>query len=168
MKEVKLLPLVGFGDVRFGMTVDQVEKILGKPSEKNVDVQYGDEPDDVSTELIYDELGLSLSFDKVANYRLVDIMTEEGANCSLNGIFAVGDDFDSVIKKAIEADFGSFDETDLEDEADDEEMQRIEEEGLKEYVFEEKSLSLWFANDKLETIQIGPEYDEKDNIKWPE
>ncbi|MDY4520382.1 MAG: hypothetical protein ACI35U_03840 [Marinilabiliaceae bacterium] len=169
MEEKKLIPLVGFGKVRFGMSVDQVEKILGKADEKNVDVRFGEEPDDIATELVYDKLGLSLSFDKLYKYRLTDIMTEEGSQFGLDGIIKLGDAKDKVLAAALEKDYGPYEEADLTEEAEDEdEIREIEEEGLEEIDFEDMGLNLWFSKGVLSTIQLGPEFDEHDSPIWPE
>ncbi len=165
----KLIPLVGFGDVRFGMTVKEVTKLLGAPSEKNENVQYGDEPDDVSTELIYDELGISLSFDKVADFRLADIMTEEGTEFAINDVIRIGAKKEDVLKSAIEdEDFGPYEPIDLTEDMSAEELEEAKKENLEEIEFEEVNVNFWFKNGVLDTIQLGPEFDDNDNIVWPE
>ena len=60
------------------------------------------------------------------------------------------------------ADFGPMEESDL----DEEEIGDNDEE-LTSYDLPEISVSLWFKEDRLDTIQLGPEYDENDNIVWP-
>ncbi|MEE1346323.1 MAG: hypothetical protein U0K36_00385, partial [Bacteroidales bacterium] len=93
MNGKKLIPTVGFGKVRFGMTIDEVKAALGRPDDEQTS-QLGDSQDDLSTELFYDKLALSLSFDKLADFRLVDIMTEDGCQFSLGDDVHIGDSFE--------------------------------------------------------------------------
>lgn len=169
MKDTKLIPTVGFGKVRFGMTIPEVKAILGKPDSEDT-MALGDDPDDKSTELIYDELGLSLSFDEAWDYKLIDIMTEDGCEFTLGDKIHLGDSLDSVRKAASEADYGPFEECDVEDDMEDgdltpEELEEAKE--LTEYELPEVGVNLYFRKGRLETIQIGPEYDDDDNIIWP-
>lgn len=164
MKAQKLIPTVGFGQVRFGMTIDEVEQLLGKPDEK-FDEMLGDSPDDLSTQLLYEELGLSLSFDKAVNFRLVDIMTEDDSPMTLGDDIRLGDTYDKVLAATQKADWGPMEEHDVEDDLDDDEKEEAR--GLTEYELPEVSVVLWFKGGRLDTIQIGPEYDDDDNIVWP-
>lgn len=165
----KLIPTVGYGKVRFGMTIPQVEAILGKPDEK-FDEQLGDDPDDLSTQLIYEKLGISLSFDKAVNFRLVDIMTEDDCKLTLGNDINLGDSYDKVLAAAQKADYGPMEECDIEADLDEDGLDEDEKEearGLTEYELPEVSVCLWFKDGKLDTIQLGPEYDDEDNIIWP-
>lgn len=170
MKAQKLIPTVGFGQVRFGMTIDEVEQLLGKPDEK-FDEMLGDAPDDLSTQLIYEELGLSLSFDKAVNFRLVDIMTQDDDSpVTLGDDIRLGDTYDKVLAATQKADWGPMEEHDIEDDLDEDGLDDGEKEearSLTEYELPEVSVVLWFKGGRLDTIQIGPEYDEDDNILWP-
>lgn len=169
MKNMKLIPTVGFGSVRFGMSVKEVKAILGKPDSEETS-SLGDDPDDVSTELIYDNLGLSLSFDKVENFKLVDIMTEEGCQFTLGENIKLGDSLQSVRKAASEADYGPFEECDVQEDIDGEDLtpeEMAEALELSEFELPEIGVNLYFRDGKLDTIQLGPEYDDNDNIIWP-
>ena len=170
MKNIKLIPTVGFDRVRFGMSIKEVKDILGKPDSEETS-SLGDDPDDVSTELVYDNLGLSLSFDKIENFRLVDIMTEEGCLCTLGDGIKLGDSLPAVRKAASEADYGPFEECDVQEDIDGEDLtpQEIEEAlELSEFELPEIGVNLYFRDGKLDTIQLGPEYDDDDNIIWPQ
>lgn len=169
MKNKKLIPTVGFGSVRFGMTIKEVKDILGKPDSEETE-SLGNDPDDVSTELIYDELGLSLSFDKMEGFKLVDIMTEEDSQFTLGDNIKLGDSLADVRKAASEADYGPFEELDVEDDLEDDDLSPEELENAKqlaEFELPEVGVNLYFRGGVLDTIQIGPEYDDNDNIIWP-
>ena len=162
MDKIKLIPMVGFGNVRFGMTVQEVKKILGKPDEEVDNDRLGEDDEDTMITLYYDELGLSLSFDKLTDLRLSDIMTEGYSSVSMEGGIRFGMSVEDVRGLVAKADFGPMEESDL----DEEEIGDNDEE-LTSYDLPEISVSLWFKEDRLDTIQLGPEYDENDNIVWP-
>ena len=162
MDKIKLIPKVGFGNVRFGMTVQEVKKILGKPDEEVDNDRLGEDDEDTMITLYYDELGLSLSFDKLTDFRLSDIMTEGYSSVSMEGGIRFGMSVEDVRGLVAKADFGPMEESDL----DEEEIGDNDEE-LTSYDLPEISVSLWFKEDRLDTIQLGPEYDENDNIVWP-
>ncbi len=172
MKKEKLIlvPLKGIYDtdgkavVLFGMTAAETEKALGKPSEKVEQESFGDNADDVMTTLYYDDLGLSLSYDKVCDFRLSDIMTDGADTIKCSYGISLGQTIDEVRNIVGKEDLGPMEESDIEDEIAEEES----DEGLTAYDVEEQSLTLWFKNDRLDTIQMGPEYDETgENIVWP-
>lgn len=165
MTKCKLLPTIGFDKVRFGMKAAQVKAILGKPDEE-YDEQLGDSPDDLSHLLIYGDLGLSLSFDKSEDFRLVDIMTEDGCQLTLGDDIRLGDSFEEVFRKVQKADYGPIEECEIDDELDDDEEEEAK--GLAEYELPDVSVNLWFKYGKLDTIQLGPEYGDDDSIIWPE
>ena len=59
---MNIVPLIGFDDVTFGDSREQVLNVLGEPAEKH-DVDF---PDGASTESwVYDELDVELNFDSV-------------------------------------------------------------------------------------------------------
>ena len=67
---MNIIPLIGFDDVKFGDSREQVLKVLGEPDEKH-DVEF---PDGASTESwSFDGLQVELNFDSDLDYRLVRI-----------------------------------------------------------------------------------------------
>ena len=158
----ELIPLVGFDKVRFGMKEDEVVKLLGKPSERTVS-KLGDEEGEDAVDMEYHELGLSLSFDGLENFRLTDIMTDGMTDYKLSGRICVGMTFDETMNAASELDLGPREEVDLEDDLDGE----PNDENLVAYELPEVGVTLWFKDGILDTIQMAPEYDDRDNIVWP-
>jgi len=67
-----IIPGEGLGIIKFGMTQDQVVKILGEPNEKEkiVDEMY---PDEESVAWHYDELEISLGFENIEGWKLLNI-----------------------------------------------------------------------------------------------
>ena len=154
----KIIPCVGFDKVKFGMSRDQVIKVLGQPDEIEEDQNYGDTPEELTTVFYYDEMGVSLSFDKEEKYRLTEISFEDD-QFSLGDI-KVGMKKDAAFAAAEKAKLGEPYEDDLTDDLQDNEE-------LESFTFEDTNVSLWFEKDILVTIQIGPDWIDDDTIKWP-
>lgn len=159
--DYKILPMLGFDKVKFGMNEDQVLKILGQPDEIEKEANYGDEPTDAVDVFYYDQIGVSMSFDKEAKFRLSEIAFEN-PEFVLEGKVHVGMSQEEALK-ALEA--AGYEEPSMEDLEGELEP---EDEGTEAYTYDEKNITLWFKGGQLETIQTGPEWFDADTIKWPE
>lgn len=149
-----ILPLIGFGSIKFGMEEHEVSSYLGDPDETEIQ-NYGD--GDEANVLYYDELGLSMSFDSEEDYRLVEI-SFEGEKFVLYDVIKPGmskDDFLSALKKL---DMGEYELEELDDEGF---------ENMEHYIFDDKNINIWVENSRVSTIQIGPEFVDDDTIRWP-
>ena len=60
----------GLGPVKFGMTRDQVEALLGAPDEVEENVDIDEDLDEAAEAWHYDELEMSASFDMEDDWRL--------------------------------------------------------------------------------------------------
>jgi len=149
-----ILPHIGFGSIKFGMEEHEVSNYIGDPDETEVQ-NYGD--GDEATVLYYDEIGISMSFDKEENYRLVEISFELD-NFILHNAIKVGmgkDDFLAAIKNI---EMGEYDLEDMTDDGfDDKQL----------YVFEKENINIWMDDNKVTSIQIGPEWVDDETIRWP-
>ena len=149
-----ILPGIGFGSIKFGMEEHEVSNYIGDPDETEVQ-NYGD--GDEATVLYYDEIGISMSFDKEENYRLVEISFELD-NFILHNAIKVGmgkDDFLAAIKNI---EMGEYDLEDMTDDGfDDKQL----------YVFEKENINIWMDDNKVTSIQIGPEWVDDETIRWP-
>lgn len=158
----KIIPCVGFDKIKFGMTRDEVMAQLGQPDEIQEDQNYGDTPDELVTVFYYDEIGVSMSFDKEADYRLTE-MSFENEEFTLCDTIRVGMPVEKVFE-AIEKsdyDFGECYEETLDDEESDGGRIAL-------FVCEDCGISLWFEEGELSTIQAGPAWIDDDTIDWPE
>ena len=149
-----ILPHIGFGSIKFGMEEHEVSNYIGDPDETEVQ-NYGD--GDEATVLYYDEIGISMSFDKEENYRLVEISFELD-NFILHNAIKVGmgkNDFLAAIKNI---EMGEYDLEDMTDDGfDDKQL----------YVFEKENINIWMDDNKVTSIQIGPEWVDDETIRWP-
>jgi len=149
----KIIPGSGLENIKFGIKPDELEKILGEPSE------YDISDDDGLAILHYDNLNLSFGFAKQYNNKLLSItISDEGAE--IEGVTQIGDTLQEVLDKL---EVLGITDVDIEDISSEE----FPEQQLMT-VFE-YSINFWFDHDELAEIQWGPFWDnEKDSPVWPE
>ncbi|TRX66205.1 hypothetical protein [Carboxylicivirga sp. M1479] len=149
-----ILPYIGFGSIKFGMEEHEVSNFLGDPDETEVQ-DYGEGAE--ANVLYFDEMGISMSFDKEEDYKLVEISFETDKFILLDSI-KVGmskADFLSAIEKL---DLSEYQHEDMADEGyDDKEM----------FVFEKENINIWMDEESITSIQIGPEWVDDETIRWP-
>jgi len=148
-----IVPGVGFDNLKFGMSEEEVVDMLGKPDE--IEVQEM-EDEELMNIYYYDELGVSVSFDSMADFRLVE-MAFDDSRYTMEKNFFPGMSKQLFIEHAEE--LGDFEVEDLADEDADVT-------GL--YVFEEKNINVWIKDGVVDTIQIGPFWKDDENVAWPE
>jgi len=149
-----ILPHIGFGSIKFGMEEHEVSTFIGDPDETEIQ-NYGD--GDEATVLYYDEIGISMSFDKEENYRLVEVSFELD-NFILRDAIKVGMSKADFMTKLESLDLGEYELEDMTDEGfDDKQL----------YVFEKENINIWMDDDKITSIQIGPEWVDDETIRWP-
>ena len=79
----------GLGPVKFGMTRDQVEALLGAPDEVEENVDIDEDLDEAAEAWHYDELEMSASFDMEDDWRL-GMMAISSEDATLNGKALIG------------------------------------------------------------------------------
>lgn len=139
----------GLGDLKFGMTQNEVRELIGEPDETET-VDYAEDGEDGMKSLAwhYDAHEFSLGFDEEDDWLLVTISISSDAY-TIGGAKLIGLSKD-MVKKAIE----NLNITDLE--LDD----WSNDEGRKQELLssEEKSINFWFDNNELTEIQWGAIY----------
>ena len=155
MAQHKIIPGVGFDKIKFGMTQDEVEDILGEPDEVE-EQNYGE--GESAEVFYYDELGISMSFDAEEDYRLVEISFEDESFILFDSIH-VGQPIDEALTLAEKAQMGEYDLEDLSTDGF---------EGKELYGFEKENINFWSDDKTLSSIQIGPYWVNDETIKWPE
>jgi hypothetical protein len=147
-KEIQ--PFVGFGQIKFGMTLEQVKTLLGEPTSSTKD-KHEDGTDDVS--LLYGEQGVELSF-----------MSEDEYNLGLITCYAPTFTVDGTSYTGLsEADF--LETAKFEDLIQDEEFVEVD---SKDYTVDSKGLSFWIQDGFVESITLFPEYTaDGEEIVWP-
>lgn len=153
-KEIK--PLEGLGKLKFGLTRDEVIDILGEPNDRD---RYSlGEGADESESWHYDDLGISMSFDEDDGYRLITI--------------------------AVSSPEYLLDGRPLVNFTRDELMDFLQSKGITDISFEDAEtidlpnhelisandlfLNVWLEEDKVKEVQWSPEFDDNDEVRWPE
>lgn len=145
----------GFGDIHFGMTRDELEKIAGKPTEVDA-FEYDEEEKNETESWHYDEIEFSVSFDEIDDWKLGTIAVSSD-KFTLHGKTVIGQPKDKVMAILKEMELGDS-ESDI---IQDDEQGKIE-----MIAFDDSSIMFWFEGDTLSEIQFGPFYDEDGKPKW--
>jgi hypothetical protein len=154
IREIK--PGRGLGELSFGQTREQVIALLGEPTEKEV-YNLSDEDDEDKTESWhYDDYDLSLSFDEENSWKLSSIAVSSD-DYLLEGQSLIGKSKEEVLKQCAENNWGTAEE--------DEEV-TAETSGNSLVHIDKSSMSLWFEDDELTELQIGPFFNST-GISWP-
>lgn len=153
LKDIK--PGIGLGDLKFGMSREEVEALLGKPDEK--ELSY-DPEEDSSEAWHYDSLDLSMSFTQDQYWDLVAISVSSDAYLyqgkSLIGLKGV------ELLSLLEG--WGIDDIEAEDQSAGKKMRH------EVWTSDEIGIDFWLENDVVSEIQWGPFWSDEDTIEWPE
>ena len=141
----------GLGKIKFGLTMEEVEELLGEPEE----VEESDEEDEFEHEAWnYWEDGYSLYFDKEDNYRLSCIETAN-RDVQLWGerIFEMSKD--QIIQL--------FSDNDIKNPEEEE-----AETGETRVSYEKEMIDLYFDEDQLIAVNFGVFISDNLEVIWPE
>jgi hypothetical protein len=141
----------GLGKIKFGLTMEEVEELLGEPEE----VEASDEDDEFEHQAWnYWEDGYSLYFDKEDDYKLSCIETAN-REVQLWGERVFEMSKDQVIRL-----FADNDITNPEEEE--------EEAGETRLSYEKEMIDLYFDEDQLIAINFGVFINDNLQVVWPE
>ncbi|TPE45557.1 hypothetical protein [Pontibacter mangrovi] len=141
----------GLGKIKFGLTMDEVEELIGEPEE----VEESDEEDEFEHQAWnYWEEGYSLYFDKEDDYRLSCIET---ANREVQ-IF--GERVFEMSREQILQLFADHNITNPEEEEAETGETRIS--------FEKEMIDLYFDEDQLIAVNFGVFINDDLEVVWPE
>ena len=145
----------GFDQIKLGMTRERVEEILGKPDEVD-EITYPDGGESITYS--YDEMGFDLTFESENENRLSYISFFDDQFHILEKI-KIGlskEELKKLIKKS------GFSKPILED------MSYEEFPDNELMSFDKENLNLWFTQEVLDEIQIGPKWKDDDTPIWPD
>jgi hypothetical protein len=154
MSDTEIKLGVGFSEVKFGMNEKEVVELLGQPDETE-EMRFED--DGLAIIYYYDELGISLSFESEEDYRLMEISFED-EDFNIKGLLQVG-----VNKIALPEIFKKLGLS----EPHHEDLESEGFPGKEIYTFEDENLNIWLDEEEVSSIQIGPLWEDDDNISWP-
>lgn len=140
----------GIGDLRFGLTMEEVEDIMGEPEE----IEESDEEDEFEHKAWnYWDTGFSFYFDQEDDYRLSCIETAN-PNITLWG------------KRIFE-----LSQQEVEDLFRQNGVQQVEKEKIEDNVtclsYDKEMIDLYFEEGKLLAVNFGVHMDDNLEVLWP-
>lgn len=138
----------GYGEVRFGMNRQEIQEILGEPTEIDT-FSYSEEDGDLTDVWHYDELELSLSFDEIENWQLVSISISD-TEATLNGEEFIGLNKKQLIERLKANDLDEIYEEEVETGEEEDDIQLL-------ISVDEAAISFWFDGDTVNEIQFATE-----------
>lgn len=155
LKEIK--PGVGLGNLKFGITRNDVKKMLGEPTETEK-YSYTDTDQDLTESWHYDELELSLSFDEDFDWKLSTIAVSS-------------DDYEFKGKKIVgltKTELLPFLNANGINDLEPEELEEDEDDSSILLISDKNSISFYFEDNILSEIQWGPTIVDDEAVIWPE
>ncbi|MFK8014788.1 MAG: hypothetical protein AB8G17_05070 [Gammaproteobacteria bacterium] len=148
---LKVLPKIGAGRLRFGMSREAVTACLGEPDDREEEV-WSD--DTVTEDWLYEESEIRATFYSDESWRL-GALTLQKAN--IHGVEPVG----MTEADALQAlDAAGVPKIVLADDFDDI--------GMRDYECSDYELSIWVCDGKVVSVTLFPEDDASgDNPDWP-
>ena len=140
-----ILPGSGLGILKFGMSRDEVKKLLGEPDETEK-YSYTEKEEEQTEAWHYDNLELSLGFDEVDDWKLT-ILSVTSEFYLLENRKLIGLEKDEVTDILEELNINDYEEEDWSSEDNP---------GHELIVSDETGLSLWFDEGILQEIEWGP------------
>lgn len=142
MKHIEIKIGEGLGDINFGISKDELEKVIGAPNEKEI---FSSNEDDDTEIWHYDTLEVSFSFNKENNWLLSTIASSSELT-TFEGEKIIDLDVDSFTNLLKAKGYEDIINEDL----------STEEEPNNHLVFlEEESINFWFEEGELSEIQWG-------------
>jgi hypothetical protein len=150
MQENEIVLGQGIGDIKFGLTMEDVETIMGKPEE----VESSEEDEEFDYEVWnYWEEGFSFYFDEDDDYRLGLIETaNEEVTMFGKKIFQMKQ---SEVEALLKSNGLSNPDKDT------------LETGEKHITYEKEMLDMFFENDALVTVKFGVFVSDDLEVQWP-
>jgi hypothetical protein len=146
----------GLGNLKFGLTRNEVESIIGEPEEKE-NFSFTEDEENLTESWHYDELELSLGFDQEDDWRLVTISISS-ENYKFRDFCPVG-----LSKKELKT---ILEEKGIDD-LEFEDLSTIENPSHGLISSESLGLNFWFDDDSLNEVQWGPLFIDNETVKWP-
>jgi hypothetical protein len=153
----------GLGNIKFGMTREAVKALIGAPDEvenysyADQEEEYNENDEDLTELWHYDDLEMSLSFDKIEEWKLIN-MAISAEEYTFEGHKVIGMARKELIALLKKLNIG---------ELVYEDYSTAETPDHKLISAEDAGVNFWLENDVLTEIQWGPRFDEDENPLWP-
>ncbi|WP_420318700.1 hypothetical protein [Ekhidna sp.] len=154
--QVDILPGIGLGKLKFGMSRDEVKSMLGEPNHQEI-THYGDDEEDKSDAWEYHPLRLDMSFEEAEDWRLT-ILSVSSEDYLFKGSSLIGLSQEELME---ELDLHGIKDLEIEDLSSKDHPEQIL------IASEELGMNFWLHQDILEEIQWGPLFADENTIQWP-
>ncbi len=155
-KHIDIKVGAGLGDIKFGMSRDEIEAILGVPDAKET-TSYSEDENELSDSWEYHGLRIDLSFEEAEDWRL-SIISISSDDYVLDGKQLIGSDMEELMSELTLLDIN------------DVEIEDLSTEDHPDHILvssEEKGINFWLSENVVEEIQWGPLFADDDTIIWP-
>ncbi len=149
-----IVPGKGVGNILLGMNKKEVEDILKLPDNTE---EFTYEDGETSCTYFYDELKLDLTFESDDDDRL-SFISIAGEQFTLGKKIKIGDTKENVIKFCKALSYSDPEEEDMSNEEDPNQIL---------LTLDNENINLWFTDNLLDEIQIGPFWQDDDTPIWP-
>lgn len=149
MKNLTIEPFKGFGDIKFGMTVEEIVRLYGEPSNNEQLEPIIEEYENYSTLYDYDEEGFSVCFEGVTNAIVASISTNN-EEATLFGERVYDMDRNQIIDLMRRNGYKTFDEE--------------EQDGDTCLIYDELMMDFYFNEGELIDVVWGIIVDQQGNI----
>lgn len=149
---MEIIPFVGFADIKFGFTEEEVVAKLGPATHRETE-DFEDGSNDFS--LKYEKLGVDFTFHSEDDF-LLGTITFFGRDYTMLGHSIIGEEEGIFVANAASR---GFEDLTLEDDFDDLDS--------KDYFSEKYGISFWLYEGRVDSITIFPKYSENDEVVWP-
>lgn len=158
-KNIKeIIPGVGIGDIKFGMSREEVRKIAGKPEDIENLPGFEEEISDTLESWHYDEYEFSLVFDADYDWKMVSIAVSDPF-FTFHGKSIVGMDKQEVMDLLEQH---NIEISSIEDVSD------LENPDLELIESENEGLMIWLEEGEVIEMQILPDVeDDGETVIWP-
>ena len=153
-KEYEIKLGEGFDKVKLGMKRDEITEMYGPPDETE-EFNYAD--GDHSISYYYTDLGFEFTFESDNDYVLSYLAVHKN-KYHINNQIRIGMSKKDLLDAVKKLNFSEPDKEDLSDE--DLPNQEL-------FSFDKENINLWFVDDILDEIEIGPYWKDDETPIWP-
>ncbi|MFO8234714.1 MAG: hypothetical protein R6U04_04820 [Bacteroidales bacterium] len=144
----------GFDKIKFGMTKNEVNQILGEPDETE-EFNYAD--GDHSISYFYKDLGCEITFESEHDY-LLSYLAVHSEKFHIQNKIRIGMSKEEALSAVETMNLSKASKQDLSEED-------LPEQEL--YSFDSENINFWFVDNILDEIEIGPFWKDEDTPIWP-
>ncbi|MFP4047769.1 MAG: hypothetical protein ACLFT4_08450 [Bacteroidales bacterium] len=144
----------GFDKIKLGMTKQEVNQILGDPDEIE-EFDYAD--GDHSISYFYNDIGCEITFESEHDY-LLSYLAVHSKKFHIKNKIRIGMSVKETLNAADSLNLSKAVKQDLSEED-------LPEQEL--YSFDAENINLWFVDNILDEIEIGPYWKDDDTPIWP-